>query len=386
MLSSSNLLSLPVSVLSLVISQAFLSIASNHPPAASPKAKTDLICHTSNPAECYPTVFSPTKDFQVIRDDQSIPPGLHVRMNLATGLKEARLNIPLDDEDDDQGAIVVIDNGPKEDESFRPVQEPLHLQDSQHPLHALDSTSPPDAQAKHPIDSQTFATLLASLNDDSHSSTPNSLFTILTALTDLAHDMEYGLHLASSRPSIARIMQLIDSVGSHSLPVRSAASSLLATALQNNDKALEALLAHTGSAVTPVVAALYETQAVEKMDEEEAHFTNRLVFLLAQLCEDAGEREEFVKEGGVDALAGVLDKAGHGGKEGQFEKVVARVANFVGDFAERIGREVGSEEWGKMCAALRGSVLGKYERGSVIYESALEAERALEVVLGGRCE
>lgn len=42
-------------------------------------------------------VFVATKEWQVVEEGQSIPPGLHVRMNLQTGLKEAKL---LDDSDD----------------------------------------------------------------------------------------------------------------------------------------------------------------------------------------------------------------------------------------------------------------------------------------------
>ena len=42
-------------------------------------------------------VFVATKEWQVVKEGQSIPPGLHVRMNLQTGLKEAKL---LDDDSD----------------------------------------------------------------------------------------------------------------------------------------------------------------------------------------------------------------------------------------------------------------------------------------------
>ena len=41
-------------------------------------------------------VFIATKEWQVVEKGQAIPPGLHIRMNLQTGLKEAKL---LDDED-----------------------------------------------------------------------------------------------------------------------------------------------------------------------------------------------------------------------------------------------------------------------------------------------
>lgn len=41
-------------------------------------------------------IFVPTEDWKVVKDGQHIPPGLHVRINLQTGLKEAKL---LDKED-----------------------------------------------------------------------------------------------------------------------------------------------------------------------------------------------------------------------------------------------------------------------------------------------
>uniref|UniRef100_A0A0A9WWZ0 Nucleotide exchange factor SIL1 n=2 Tax=Lygus hesperus TaxID=30085 RepID=A0A0A9WWZ0_LYGHE len=45
------------------------------------------------------TVFKPTSDWQPLRKDQAIPRGLHVRMNLQTGEREAKLLDPEDDED-----------------------------------------------------------------------------------------------------------------------------------------------------------------------------------------------------------------------------------------------------------------------------------------------
>ena len=45
-------------------------------------------------------VFQATKDWQDIREGQKIPSGLHYRMNLETGKKEAKL---LSEEDSGQG-------------------------------------------------------------------------------------------------------------------------------------------------------------------------------------------------------------------------------------------------------------------------------------------
>ncbi|SJM84167.1 related to Nucleotide exchange factor SIL1 [Zygosaccharomyces bailii] len=47
-----------------------------------------LIC---NEAGCYPKVFEARTDWQEIKEGQSLPAGLDIRMNLETGLKEAKL-------------------------------------------------------------------------------------------------------------------------------------------------------------------------------------------------------------------------------------------------------------------------------------------------------
>lgn len=53
-------------------------------------------------------VFQPTSDWQAIRPGQGIPAGLHVRMNLQTGEKEAKLM------DGDDGSKYKIDKDSKQ--------------------------------------------------------------------------------------------------------------------------------------------------------------------------------------------------------------------------------------------------------------------------------
>ena len=53
-------------------------------------------------------IFKPTREWKVVEDGQSIPPGLHIRMNLQTGLKEARLL----EEDEDRGKATILKKQP----------------------------------------------------------------------------------------------------------------------------------------------------------------------------------------------------------------------------------------------------------------------------------
>src|SRR5436305_9531395 len=74
----------------------------------SPSAEAGLICHTTNPSECYPRIFRARTEFHVVHEDQHLPPGLHVRLNVETGLKEAKLYDPSEDEKDSENATVMV--------------------------------------------------------------------------------------------------------------------------------------------------------------------------------------------------------------------------------------------------------------------------------------
>jgi nucleotide exchange factor SIL1 len=65
--------------------------------APSKPNKSGQICPSSEPASCYPRLFVPTLDFQPVREGQQLPPGLHIRLNVQTMEKEARLNVPIED-------------------------------------------------------------------------------------------------------------------------------------------------------------------------------------------------------------------------------------------------------------------------------------------------
>jgi hypothetical protein len=49
-----------------------------------------MICVSET--DCYPELFEPHREFKTVREGQQLPPGLHIRLNLETGLKEAKLN------------------------------------------------------------------------------------------------------------------------------------------------------------------------------------------------------------------------------------------------------------------------------------------------------
>ncbi|OQS06168.1 hypothetical protein THRCLA_20425 [Thraustotheca clavata] len=52
---------------------------------------TEQVCELDAQGECIPAIFEPTSEWKEILPNQAIPGGLHVRINLSTGKKEAKL-------------------------------------------------------------------------------------------------------------------------------------------------------------------------------------------------------------------------------------------------------------------------------------------------------
>ena len=221
-----------------------LSSAQAKSPVASPQATTELICHTQHASECYPAIFQPTEHFQMIHDDQSIPPGLHVRMNLATGLKEARLNIP-EPEDAPKADIVIVDNTPirlaaDEEAEAEPITSP-GIQDQSQPERDYDYLPP----SLDPEEASFFASEVSNICS---SSIPT--LETLSALTDLVHSYDWGLALTQNGLLITRLLDIFRPDTQRDVPdapieIRSAVALLLGTAVQNNPEALAALLSQT---------------------------------------------------------------------------------------------------------------------------------------------
>lgn len=185
----------------------------------------------------------------MIHDDQSIPPGLHVRMNLATGLKEARLNIP-EPEDAPKADIVIVDNTPvrlaaDEEAEAEPITPP-GIQDQSQAERDYDYLPP----SLDPEEASFFASEVS--NICASSGNPSSIPTLetLSALTDLVHSYDWGLALTQNSLLITRLFDIFRPDMQRGVPdapieIRSAVALLLGTAVQNNPEALAALLSQT---------------------------------------------------------------------------------------------------------------------------------------------
>ncbi|KAM0564010.1 hypothetical protein ACHAPJ_000218 [Fusarium lateritium] len=201
----------------------------------SPNADVELICHTDNPKDCYPKVFQPTDEFQVVHDDQELPHGLHVRLNMSTGKKEAKINVPdegnpaLEGLPVDQAVVVVDQDQPDTPQIPKgaPAYEPI-------------------GKIKEPEDEEfvgkpffTAMKMLKAGETDGGKDFDNAL----EGMEELSHDIYYGLKVTED-PAVMKALfcMMADSDVAYPadiIPRDHQAAAVLGAALQNNAAALK---------------------------------------------------------------------------------------------------------------------------------------------------
>ncbi|KAI0848851.1 hypothetical protein F5Y00DRAFT_75229 [Daldinia vernicosa] len=351
-----------LAVATLVASSALsLTHASSSPPSESPSpsAETELICHTDNPAECYPKVFSATEDFQPVHDDQDLPPGLHVQLDVQTGQKQAKLYNPAEDENPAlQGlpvdrAVVVVDP-----ETTLPVP-----QDDQPPQ------IPPGAPAYEPVGVvkapqeknegfiSALETLKKSSGPNSSAVNPDDLDKALEVLEDLSHGMYYGLQIASDPDALHALFCLLTArdaaQAQRPLSQRTdfLASAILASSVRNNKPALRAVeqswdsllekqcLSSSSSSASPnnsslrseLFSALQPTtttpgSAEEEEESAEAYATRLKLAVLDGLLKSPRIAAQFLAHDGMRHFLQILQRA-----DPIWDARKAKVARIVSD-------------------------------------------------------
>jgi nucleotide exchange factor SIL1 len=394
-----QILSLPLSLLFLL---APTITSASAPSSPSPPASTSLICHTTDPRDCYPRIFQPTTEFQIVHDDQSLPPGLHIRLNWATGQKEAKINedLPIneaelaiavegDDGDDDGGVIKVPGVG---------RQAPLLAGNSPGappPYSAAGKIPIPKDRTEHEL----FATgieILNSINHDDNAATlPPTLLSALETLEDLSHDLYYGQEIARNSTTLRNLFSLL--LPPTNTTIRAAASLVLGSSFQNNPTALSlALTSNNALLITNLLSALTPNTPHPKVQE-------RILYALSATTRAPGQRAVFLKHNGMYLLQTAFASPTIGREDDDSrDGVRGKIANFIkdnfldelmmtgdvgdedGSFAQNGHRKLGKEEeeilrpW---CRVFGGSLKrwvelgvrgGSYERVDGAYMALIE--------------
>ena len=276
-----------------------IPILSTHAAVPSPKASTALICHTNHASQCYPQIFQATDKFQTVHDDQNLPPGLHVRMNLATGVKEARLNVPESEADDNNsyGLTIIEDTDLLGYEPTVSEDSPVGHEDAH--------TQQPIRSPPHDGDEGSVFSNSADIVKNHDSTDSERLLTALTDLEDLSHSYNWGLTLAKDVALSHRLFQLLLPSQASSLQVRSLAALVFGTAIHNNPAALNTALSHFYSDEWP--EGPLETVILALLHEQIPILLHRMMFLLSALCQDENQLKRFLDAGGIDILIRLYD-------------------------------------------------------------------------------
>jgi len=302
--------------------------------------------------DCYPRTFQPTKDFQVIHDDQDLPPGLHVRMNIYTGLKEARLNIPIEDGEEvldvhTEQAVVIV---PQADEGVVDDAPTLRDRVPQKPpvYESAGKIQPPREESGG--DSEDFhrALNIIKLGGEGEIKDKDLLNTALVTLFELSHDIYYGLELMK-RGDILQILVILmteDSDKSGTAHTRRQAASILANSVQNNPTALKESRASWKGLMKPscdgdlgcegdeLITKVHQSLSTE----QDPIAMKAKIYSLHGLTKDSGIRDIFLSEKGMDTLLLIFQREGS-----EWDAIRVKIAQFVMDtfLDENMGAELG---------------------------------------------
>lgn len=278
-----------------------------------------------DPNDCYPKIFEPTNEFQTVREGQEIPPGLHVRLDVTTGEKQAKINDP--DEVDtaleglpvDSSVVIVESEEGAEDVSSNtqpPIRKGAPAYDP------VGKIKPPETESQAFYDSLTVLKTL-SLND-------RPIDAALDILMDIAHDIYYGLKITEDPNAVKELLCMMSAQdiflrASDEEVVKQAgyAASIIGAALQNNDKALAEVEKFWGdiskttcagtdhklsqavfNSLLPKVPAADEDAS--KSESKQLSLTKAKAGALRGLIKSPAIRDDFLAEGGMSQILAVL--------------------------------------------------------------------------------
>ncbi|KAK6342889.1 hypothetical protein TWF718_008270 [Orbilia javanica] len=306
---------LAIWILCLLFNSAF-AVSSNGNRGGSGEAAdaaptpVELVCHPGK--ECYPKTFVPTTTFLPVEVDQVIPPGLHVRLNIGTGGREAKIIDPnesegtavyvekekraelkagmefsdlvvVPDQDINQDSVINAGLGSNETDSTPPVQHIPPEPDNYKPNPHLSNS-----------DWETFNNAVAVLKESAPQT--SSLIDALRKLSELSHEPEYGVKLIEM--SLQKLINIISSTA-YTTSIRSSAAITLGNSLQNNAVALSRVRKLFGTATKDVVLHPLLTSLLKN---EDLILNRRLMFAISRTVRIHNGKQDFVALDGLGTL------------------------------------------------------------------------------------
>lgn len=281
--------------------------------AKQANAAPDLICHTDDPKDCYPRIFEATDEFQQVHDDQQLPQGLHVRMDIWTGKKEAKINVP--DEVDPALEGLPVDQAMVVVEPQEPVDEPV-IPKGAPKYESVGKVKGPEHEALSFHEAMTMLKTGVVAGEKSFDG-------LLEDMEELSHDIYYGLKIAEDTEVVKSLFCLMADQGAASvdghLPRDQQAASILSSSLQNNPSSLAEVVKNWKDIMQHPCAkdktllrdCLYssltpgDTSDKTKSTASAAKLKAK-VAAINGLIKDPSIRKEFLESGGMRQLQQIL--------------------------------------------------------------------------------
>lgn len=230
-----------------------------------------IICPDNS--DCYPELFVPSKFWQEVKSGQIIPAGLHVRLNVDTLKKEAKM---LEKESD------------ANDKSLQPVSDEI----------TNEITKEND-----------FKSCLRGVNSFTVNPTSSAqVLDCLELLADLSHDLEHGVELVKNVEPLLTLSGLSDQkMRSSAIPqdethrIKETALRAVAASLRNNPDALEVFWSHADSNLMELLMQRLE-------HSEDQVILKRYLGVLSGLTENDTGFGKFKSCHGNQRLLAVLDR------------------------------------------------------------------------------
>ncbi|SCW01348.1 LAFE_0D10594g1_1 [Lachancea fermentati] len=195
-----------------------------------------LIC---NSVECYPKIFEATKEWQTIKPAQHLPGGLDIRMNLDTGLKEAKL-------------------GPEASDVKFATKEVNTVEETTEYEFSKDFT-----KVKQALEDKKYDLVESTLDD----------------LVDFAHDYKHGYKIVVHElPLLKQLM-----FGPHiPIQIKETSARILTGCVRNNPPVLEYINEHDPSLVTQIFNSL-DSIISSPLDHDSTGLVKRLLSIVHAL-------------------------------------------------------------------------------------------------------
>ncbi|KAF3909158.1 hypothetical protein ABW21_db0208604 [Orbilia brochopaga] len=301
---------LAIWLLCLFFNGAFSALVEQEQDAEGPsKSPVEMICHPGK--ECYPKVFVPTTTFRPVEADQVIPAGLHVRLNIGSGGREAKLIDPTEDEGT---AVYVPADAAADAPSVHEYSDLVVVPDLAEEANSLNGgrgngteDQPPTIQVippagnsrshSPPADREVFneaVKVVMGMDVEYH---PDGLGDALERLQELSHEPEYGVTLVET--VLTHLLRITCSQ-SYDTSQRSAAAVTLGNSLQNNAAAITHVsnMAHAHGSKEFLFKPLLDAL----VDEVDRTVARRIMFALSKTVRVKHGKQDFIALDGLPVL------------------------------------------------------------------------------------